>query len=829
MEQDSASKGMLSPYRVLDLTDEKGLLCGKLLGDLGADVIKIERPCGDPARKIGPFYHDRSDPEKSLYWFALNTSKRGITLELETPDGQEKFRSLVKTADFVLESFPPGHMERLGLGYSELERLNPGIIMISITPFGQTGPYTHYRSPDIVAMALGGFMPRFGDPDRPPVRISHHPQGCLHGASAAAVAAMIALFQRHRGGYGQYVDVSIHESVSHCLEYPMAVWDNMRTILPRGERLEIRLPWLWPCKDGHVVWAFWGGPNADRLMEPLVDWMDKEGFADGFLKNFDWLEYDFQNATQDVVDRIEKPTRRFFTSHTKTELYEGAIQRRLQLFPLSTMKDILEDIQLTSRNYWVELEHPELKTTITYPGAFTHATEVPPRVLSRAPLIGEHNKEVFSELNNVEEAGSIEQGVDEHVGKGITDLENNEYHGKALEGIRIVEFGSALAGPLISRPLAEYGAEVIRVESNTRPELFRRTRPFKDDIQGLNRGGRFNWTNTGKLSVCINLSNPEGVTLTKKLISQADVVIENFAGGVIERLGLGYEELKSVKPDIIMLSTCMQGHTGPRSGHPGYGMQMSALTGFYNITGWPDREPSEIGAYTDHIAPPLSILAILSALDYHKRTGKGQYLDLSQYETAIHFIAPIVLDYIVNGRIATRKGNRCYDAAPHGAYRCRGEERWCAIAVYTEEEWQCFCNALGNPSWTKEQKFGTFAARKENEDELDRLVEEWTVKHNAEDVMMLLQEAGVGAGILQNPNDITEHDPQLKYRGFIEELEHPEVGTYRAVRAPFILSRSPRELRRAPLIGEHNEYALKHVMDLSDDEIETLIIEGVVD
>ena len=228
------TKGMLSPYRVLDLTDEKGLLCGKLLGDLGADVIKIERPGGDPARSIGPFYHDEPDPEKSLFWFAFNTSKRGITLDIETADGQEIFKRLVKSADFVIESFPPGYMDKLGLGYSALEKINPGIIMVSITPFGQTGPYKDYKAPDIVAWAMGGQMYPCGDADRPPVRISHHSQAYLHAAAEAAVGAMMALYYREMTGEGQQVDVSIQESVAQLTYGLHASWDMMKVIQQRG-------------------------------------------------------------------------------------------------------------------------------------------------------------------------------------------------------------------------------------------------------------------------------------------------------------------------------------------------------------------------------------------------------------------------------------------------------------------------------------------------------------------------------------------------------------------------------------------------------------------
>jgi benzylsuccinate CoA-transferase BbsE subunit len=390
------AEGMLSPYRALDLTDEKGLLCGKILGDLGADVIKIERPGGDPARNLGPFYHDEPDPEKSLFWFALNTSKRGITLNIETADGQEIFKRLVKKTDFIIESFPPGYLDNLGLGYSDLEKINPGVIMVSITPFGQTGPYKDWKTSDIVAWAMGGDMAPWGEPDRPPVRISHHSQAYLNAGADGAQGALTALYHRWTTGEGQQVDVSIQEAVVHCLEHITSGWDLRKIIQKRGGGTGVRphMTQLWPCKDGHVSWFYWGGVMAVPTNVPMVKWMESEGMADDFLKNYDWSKFGM-DMTQEEIDRIEKPTAKFFLAHTKAELFEGALKHRVQLYPVSTPADMLESPQLAARKFWVEVEHPELGTTITYPGAFANASEAPPRISRRAPLIGEHNEEIY--------------------------------------------------------------------------------------------------------------------------------------------------------------------------------------------------------------------------------------------------------------------------------------------------------------------------------------------------------------------------------------------------------------------------------------------------
>jgi benzylsuccinate CoA-transferase BbsF subunit len=398
-----------------------------------------------------------------------------------------------------------------------------------------------------------------------------------------------------------------------------------------------------------------------------------------------------------------------------------------------------------------------------------------------------------------------------------------------LKGIKVADFTRFIAGPLVTKVLAGYGAQVVRIEGVGKIDGSRLSSPFKDHIPGENRAGQFNQDNTGKLSVALNLATSKGLEVAKKFAAWADIVVENFAGGSMERMGLGYEILKQIKPDIIMLSSCMQGQTGPQYRHPGFGPHLTALSGFKYLTGWPDRRPMNLGPYTDFIAPQFSVTAILAALAYRRRTGKGQYIDMAQFENAVQFMSPLLLDYQVNGRIAERMGNRSPYAAPHNAYRCIGEDRWCAIAVFTDDEWKHFCNAIGNPVWTQDAKFVTFAGRKEHEDELDTLVEVWTAQHTAEEVMHILQKGGVTAGVLETGRDLLENDPQLKHREFFKQLEHPEIGKYYGYRSPFILSKAPYELKRAPLLGEHNESALKTLLGMTDDQISQLVGDGVLE
>ena len=382
-----------------------------------------------------------------------------------------------------------------------------------------------------------------------------------------------------------------------------------------------------------------------------------------------------------------------------------------------------------------------------------------------------------------------------------------------FEGIRIVDFTLYLTGPLTTQAFSNCGAEVIKVDT-------------KSQMTGGGGGGQPMITN--KLSVTLNFASPKGLELARRLIATADIVVENFAGGSLKRRGLGYEDAKKIKPDIIYLSTCMQGQTGPYSSHAASGHKLTALTGFDYISGWPDRTPSYMAAYTDIIAPRYNIIALLAALDYRRRTGKGQFLDMSQYEGGIQFMAPAILDYSVNKHVLEREGNKYPDAAPHNAYGCTGDDRWCAIAVFTDEEWASLCKVIGKPSLASNPKFATLLARKENEEELDKLVNDWTSNRSAEDVMNQMQAAGVAAGVVANGEDHIERNPQLKHRHFLWELEHPGGPFFSPSGMHCLFSKTPYELQRSPILAEHNTYIYGEILGLSADEIAQLEKDGVI-
>jgi len=390
----------LAPYRVLDLTVEKGSLCPKILSDLGAEVIKIEPPWGSSERKQEPFYQNMPHPEKSLFWFAFNLNKKGITLDIEREDGQAILRKLVAKADFLVESSAPGYMESLGLGYNDLIKVNRQIIVTSISPFGSTGPYSRMEASDIGIMALGGYMSVCGDPDRAPLRISY-PQAYFHASASAAVGTLIAHYYRSLSGEGQHVDVSAQQAVVWLLMGAAQSWDLNQVIQPR-EGMFYTAPGgatlrqiVYQCKDGWVSMLLRGPPPGIPGARALANWMAEEGMASDFLKRFDWNKFEPGRMAKEEMDAITKEIANFFLSKSKAEIYNEAVKRRVVLCPVATAKDAVESIQLDARKFWMKVEHPELGESLTYVAPPFKSPQVKRRQFHRAPLLGEHNIEVY--------------------------------------------------------------------------------------------------------------------------------------------------------------------------------------------------------------------------------------------------------------------------------------------------------------------------------------------------------------------------------------------------------------------------------------------------
>jgi len=781
MDNNFGLDSLLKPFRVLDLTDENGYFCAKILGDLGAEVTRIEKP----------------ETERNSWWWSYNSGKNIIHLDIENE--KEKVIQLAKESDFLIESFSPGFLDRIDLGYSVMKRANPKLIFTSISPYGKTGPYKDYKASDLELMAMSGIMYVLGDADRPPVRITL-PQAFLLASAKAAMGTLIAHHWRERTGEGQHVDVSAQESLFDVLMqapyYYKWFGDNpSRTGKYRlGVSGGIFLhPMIWECKDGHVSFMMQGGKLGAYNNKTITRYIGMDGDLPERLKTLEWETLNMAEMNPEKMEEIWGPFKRFFAHHSVQEIYQMALKERFQLFPVNTVEDVLDDEQLEAREFWQEQEIPELGRSLKLPGPFSRIT---------FPASSDNQEDSPDKKERPEKL--------------------------PFEGLKIADFSWVAAGPWITTWLEGYGAEVIKIESNNRLDATRVSGPFLDNKPGPARSGMFLVFNGAKKSLTLNLNTDGGKKLAKKLVQWADVVVESYAPGQMHKWGLNYEELRKINPNIIMLSASMMGATGPHSAQPGLGLQLTSLTGFSYLTGWPDRDPPFIwGAYTDIPASRLGAATLLAVLDHYRRTGKACYIDLSQYEASTQCLAPLLLDFQVTGNIMRREGNRSPEAAPHGAFPCRGKDRWCVLSVFNEKEWNSLCKVMGIPGFAEDPRFATFEKRKENEDELERCIADWTRQFTPEKVMKRLQKAGVNAGVVQTSEDVL-NDPQLKHRNHYLPLTHPEMGDYDYFCPGFRLEKVPIRPGIAPCLGEHNKYICTQILGLSDEEFNDYITSGVL-
>ncbi|HTY82128.1 MAG TPA: CoA transferase [Dehalococcoidales bacterium] len=821
---------MLSCYRILDLTTEKAFICGRALSDWGAEVIKIEPLKGDPARYKGLFPNDIPDPEKNLTWLAFNANKKSVTLDLTNPQDKETFKKLVKTADAVLESYAPGYMDSISLGYKDLSAINPGIVLTSMTGFGQEGPYRDYKDPDLVVRALGGLVYSVGYEDRPPLGTSYEHTHTL-GAMNGATGTVIALAHRVHTGKGQHVDCSTQLAldivVSAEAEGPYAFFKQVVTRHGRA-RAAVTLkddstlynPLLWQCKDGYIALNLLLNPTAAKNNKSMMEFIKKDGINIDFLETWPWEKRDWIDMTREQADKLLDTIQKFFMNHTKAELLKLAVENRFQLGPCNNSADILAYPQLEARKFWQEIDHPEMGKKLKFPGGAVKTTAGYVGPKRRAPRIGENNDEIL-------------KNIDTFLAKK-PPLTNNPTNKKPFEGVKVVQLCWAGVGVYTCNFLSHYGATTVRVETATRPDPVRLFAPFAPTNKpgeplGLERSAFYSITHTApELDIALNFKQPEAIEVFKKLVKWADVVAEGFPAGVMDKQGLDYEGLKKVNPEIIMFRTCGYGHTGPFADQPGFGSIITAISMMDTVVGWPDRPPvPPTTYYTDQLSPMYASLSIMAALDYKRRTGKGQYIDHSQVETGLNYMTPLILDYQINHRELKLKGNKSDHTAPHGIYRCKGEDRWVAIAVTSDAEWAAFVKTIGTPPWTTAKKYATAADRVKYSDELDKLVESWTMNYPPEAIEEMLQQAGVGAGTVSSAKDIDE-DPQMNYYNFYREFDHPYVGRLRYYHPAAIkLSAVETAMARPVLLGENSEYVATEILGMPKDEFEKLKAKGI--
>ncbi len=792
------AQSLLQGVRVVDLAAEPGQITGRLLADLGAEVVKLEPEGGEPLRQIGPFWGDRRDPEASLRFFAWNVGKTSVVAKAEDP----RIDELLAGADVVLDTPRwPGAMQ--------LDPARaPHAVWVRITPFGLEGPRADWNATDLGAMAASGNMYATGFPDRAPLRCSE-PSAYAHAGPEAAIATLSAL----ASGRPQVVDVSIQEAV--IVSNMGSMWDYARKGGSRGSRAGARLGAtreIWKCEDGWVSFGLRGGVARAPTYWKMTKILEAEGISTPAWSDRDWDAFNQNELTEQDIREIEVPLSEYFARHTMFDLYEMAAADNIMLATANSPREMYASSQLAARSMFGKLGPID-----RFPTRFAIARSADHQVEpldAKRPAAG------------LDEGPWPDWSPRDATNAGRTERAPKRADRGAWHGTRILEFGSGAAGPIASRYFAEHGATVIRIESRSRPEFLRTMAVAMRSPHGLEGSGIFGALNVGKKSVALNLKDPGGLSVAKQLMGWADLVLENFAPKAMRGFGLDYDSMVEELPDLLMVSACMNGQTGPHRNYPGFGSQGSALGGFTLLTGYPDREPvGPFGTITDSLAPRYCATAMAAALLYHRRTGKGVHIDLSQVEAGQYALSPWLLDYAVNDRCLENMGNRSPRTAPHGAFACEGEDRWVALATWSDQQWDSLAKIIG----LDDPSLATLEARMTRQDEIERAVTAWTSRHGRDEISERLQAEGIEAVPVQDWQDLLD-DPQLTSRGHFERLPHSVLGECWYQHNGFRLSDAPAHYSQpTPVLGEHSEAVLGEILGLSTSEIEELKRTGGVE
>jgi crotonobetainyl-CoA:carnitine CoA-transferase CaiB-like acyl-CoA transferase len=847
--------GMLQNLRVLEVADETAEYCGLILAGLGADVLKIEPPGGATTRGIGPFLDDRPDPEGSLYFWSYNRGKRSLTFDPKADEQRRSILALLDGADVVLDSTRGNFLKDIDLDGETLVERHSSLVYARMTPFGDIGPWKDFKGSDLVHLALGGVMMNCGyDPDPagrydlPPIAPqlwhAYHIAG-----EQLAVGIVAALLYRLRSGEGQVVSCAVHEAVSKNTELDVMSWVMRRAPLHRQTcRHAVEIPNHTPnvahTKDGRWCVTWLVGVRDEANLIPFLDHHRmaadlKPPGADADLKA---RNIPGSASGDERRAHILDVNQRFVRAHTyETVPWREAQEAGLLWAPVRKPHENALDPHWLARGSFQDIEHPELGRDFRYPVSKWLSTATAWKPGRRAPLVGEHRAEWLSDRIRITASR-----------REAAPTMKLSTRGKpfALQNIRILDFSWFLASAGGTRFLAALGAESLKVEWKENPDTrlaamapvggrearMRATAPLPG-VKDSDMGGQFNNKNAGKLGLSLNIRHPKGLKIAKDLVRVCDIVAEGFSPGVLERLGLGYDVMKSIRPDIIYIQQAGMGNHGLYGRMRTVGPVAAAFAGTSDMSGLAEPAmPAGWGySYLDWMGAYGYALALLGALHHRELTGQGQWIDASQCEAGLFLTGAAILDWSANNRVWSRFGNRSpyKPAAPHGAYRCRGEDRWLAIACFTEEEWRALVAVADRPRWASEVRFATLTARLAHQDILDAEIDAWTRGLDARETMMRLQQAGVPAGLCQTAQDRCDHDPQLAALDWMTEVVGTKIGQWPVIEFPAKLSATPAYAggpidRGAPCYGEHNVGILTGLLGYSQSEVYDLAREGVL-
>ncbi len=811
---------LLHNVRVLDLTDHRGEIGPWLLGWLGAEVIRVEPPEGSAARWAEPRLASGADGSPSLQFDAYNSGKRSVVVDLATPAGRAEALELVAGADIVVESGPPGLLAAAGLGRAELERANDRLVHVLVTAFGADGPRAHQPFSELTLAALGGPMNLQGVRERAPVKISI-PQVWRHTGNEAAVAALVALRRMEVTGRAQWVDVSAQAAMTWTL------LNSMEAHAIQGfdfERTGMNLPLAVPIALRHQAKdGFSAQSPIGLIIGPVVPWLIEEGIAGPHWADQDWPTYDHRALSGEAVDpsydELTAAVDELCSRYTRQELLERGLRYGATFAPVNTVADLLAIDHLDRRSYWL---HDPVGGHD--PGGSDGRGQPVRRPGSPVTIDGARLPSPPGPAPELGEAGPAATLRRPGGRRTPTARAAAEF---PLDGIRVADFSWIGVGPITGRMLADHGATVVRIETERRLDTTRAQPPFKDAEFGINRSNFYGSFNTSKWSMAADMTTAAGLDIARRMTDWADVVIDSFRPGTMDRLGLGPDAIRARNPRAITVTTSLLGGGGPLSPLAGYGFHAAAIAGFTDLTGWPDLGPDGPWmAYTDTIGPRMLLPVILAALDRRDHTGEGCHIEGAQLEMALHYLTPELLAYQRTGCRPERMANRDPVMAPQGAYPCQGDDEWVAITIPDDETWAAFAAALGSPPWAVDPAHATAAGRRAAHDALDAAIGAWTAPRTADEVEQLLAAAGVPAGKVQRTRDLLV-DPQYQHRSFYRYLEHAEVGVVPYAGHQFAIDgygNGPRFA--APMLGQHTFEVLTGLLGLTDEEVATAAAEG---
>jgi crotonobetainyl-CoA:carnitine CoA-transferase CaiB-like acyl-CoA transferase len=790
----------LNDVRVLDLSTEiAGPYCTKLLADAGADVLKIELPGGDPLRRWTASGTPLAPSEDGALFRFLNTSKRSAVVDYTTSNGREQLLALAARADLVIESMAPGMIESFGLGPNALWGRNRAASLVSISPFGRGGPWSKRPATEFTLQASCGSTAARGTMDRPPIAAGGR-LGEWMGGAYAAVAALTAYYGTRRSGRGEHVDLSLFEVMALTMAPNLTVWESLAgQPSPFSRTLEI--PSIEPAKDGYIGFCTITGQQWRDFLVLIErpDLLDDEELArwDGRLRRADEVHAFVQAWTkQRNVD----------------EIIARAAALRVPVGALGTGESVPTFDHFVARGACV----PHPGAHFVQPQPPYRMSDAALRPFSPAPKLGEH-------------AAAWLDTSPHHIPLAPA-LSQRERERRPLAGLRVIDFTAFWAGPFATHYLAAMGAEVIKIESIQRPDGMRlqSVKPPTTD-QWWEWGALFQGVNLGKRSVTIDLTRPAGVALAKRLLAQADIAIENFSPRVMDNLGIVYEDLAAANPRLIMVRMPAFGLDGPWRDRVGFAQTMEQISGMAWLTGFSDGAPVIPRGPCDPLAGLHAVAALLVALEHRERTGRGQLIEATMVEAALNAAAEVVLEYGAYGVSLTRDGNRGPVGAPQNLYACRGVDRWLALGVTTDAQWQALVEVMGAPEWACAAELASAAGRRAQHDQIDRNLAAWCVDRDAEALAEALLARGVPAAPVVSAATL-DRNPQLRARGFFEAVTHSVVGTHEFPTLPLQLpsDRAAWYHRPSPTLGEHSEEILRELLGLGEVELAALRADGII-